>query len=565
VRIPGGALDGKTAGAPTASVRDHSAWATRDGTTMALPTVAEGTGGRSTARPPLASLLAPRMHRTAAALLITRGDGRDRQVLLVERSPELRFFGGYQALPGGTVGPEDGDGDQALAACAHRELFEEVGLLRHVLPPAHADREALATLRERMLASERPDADPAAPSPWPAAIAGAPPPPPLRELCRITTPPFAPVRYDTAFFHVPLESCVGGTAGGRPDVWPGELLQGRWWLPQQALASWRNGDLLLVPPVVILLEHLAEAPDFATFERTIAATATGYAQGRLHQVRFSPGVVLAPVRTPTLPPATTTNCYVVGEDELWVVDPGSPHEGEQQRLLDLLRELTADGARVAGILATHHHPDHVGGIAALCAALGIEVRGHPLTLSRLPAGCRLGAPIDDGHRLRLGKSPDGKPGWELLAVHTPGHDRGHLCFRESRYGAMLVGDMLSTISTIIVDPPEGHLATYLRSLERLATEPMTTLYPAHGPAMRDGQRLVKQYLRHRRQREAKLVETLQQGPGSLDDLLPKVYWDADPKLFPFAARSLLAGLQKLAEEGRAVEVAGRWQAVAVPS
>ena len=212
------------------------------------------------------------------------------------------------------------------------------------------------------------------------------------------------------------------------------------------------------------------------------------------------------------------------------------------------------------MIATHHHPDHVGGIAALCEALDLTVRGHQLTLERLPAGCRLGAPIGDGDRIALGRSPDGNPGWELQAIHTPGHDRGHLCFRESRYGAALVGDMLSTISTIIVDPPEGHLATYLASLERLAAAPMTTLYPAHGPAMRDGQRLIKQYLRHRRQREAKLVETLQQGPGTVEDLLPKVYWDADPKLYRFAARSLLAGLEQLAEEGRAEASGGRWRA-----
>jgi glyoxylase-like metal-dependent hydrolase (beta-lactamase superfamily II) len=160
----------------------------------------------------------------------------------------------------------------------------------------------------------------------------------------------------------------------------------------------------------------------------------------------------------------------------------------------------------------------------------------------------------------LGRSPDGRTGWELTAIHTPGHDRGHLCFAESRYGTAIVGDMLSTMSTIIVDPPEGHLATYLASLERLLTVPMTTLYPAHGPAFRDGHRLINQYLRHRRQRETALEKALQENGGTVEELLPKVYWDADRKLYPFAARSLLAGLQKLQEEGRATENGGRWSA-----
>lgn len=503
--------------------------------------------------------------RTAAALLLTRGEGAERTVFLVERAPELRFFGGYWALPGGTIADEDrrpdADDNTALQACAHRELFEETGLLRHSLPPARTRGEHLRSVREQMLQQERAEAAQRGPSAFAGLIAGTVPPLPLRELCRIETPAFAPVRYDTVFYHVPVEDCVAGTAGPRPEVWRGELLQGRYWYPKQALASWRNGDLLLVPPLVILLEHLARAADFEHFARELATTTAGYRAGHLHQVRFSPGIVLAPLRTPTLPPATTTNCYLVGHERLWVVDPGSPYPEEQRRLAELLRELTAGGASLGGILVTHHHPDHVGGVVALSRQFDLEVRGHPLTLARLEPGFRAGAPIDDGMKLALGRSPDGQAGWELLALHTPGHDRGHLCFRESRYGAMLVGDMLSTISTIIIDPPEGHLATYLQSLERLAQSPMTTLYPAHGPAMRDGQRLVKQYLRHRRQREASLVQALQQGGGSLDALVPKVYWDADARLHGFAARSLLAGLQKLQEEGRAREVDGIWQAV----
>src|SRR5688572_25489586 len=309
--------------------------------------------------------------RTATALLLTRGEGSDLSVFLVERSPELRFFGGYWALPGGTVGDEDratgaaGDTDAAaLQACAHRELFEELGLVRHRLAPSRTAGEALRGAREQLLAHEQKDAASRGASPWPALVAGSAPPPPLVELGRIETPPFAPVRYDTTFFHVPLDGCVAGTAGPRPDVWRGELVQGRWWLPSQALASWRNGDLLLVPPVVIVLQHLARAGDFASFASELAATAAGYRDGRLHQVRFSPGVVLAPLRTPTLPPATTTNCYIVGHEKLWVVDPGSPHGDEQLRLVRLLEELTRDGATVEGILLTHHHIDHVGGVNA---------------------------------------------------------------------------------------------------------------------------------------------------------------------------------------------------------
>ncbi|MCR9243412.1 MAG: MBL fold metallo-hydrolase [bacterium] len=488
--------------------------------------------------------------RTAAALLITRGAGQKLEVFLAERSPELRFFGGYWALPGGTVDPSDfaaGGSENEPAAmreCARRELFEETGLLWGRLTSGR-DAAQLAAVRRGMTEADAAAATPAPPS-WEGLTADLTSAS-LREVARIETPPFAPVRYDTVFFHVPLEDCTNG----EPEIWPGELMQGRFQRPADALEAWRRGDIYLVPPVVIMLEHLAAAPGVDEFATAIGETAAAYQNGRLHQVRFSPGIVLAPLKTPTLPPATTTNCYVVGNRELYVIDPGSPELKEQQRLDALLTELTANGGKVAGIVLTHHHPDHVGGVHALSQQRDLPVHGHPLTLSRLAPGFRRGRELEDGDTLALGDAPDGAPDWQLTAVHTPGHDRGHLAFRESRYGTAIVGDMLSTVSTIIIDPPEGHLATYLKSLERLAEEPITTLYPAHGPAVRNGQRLINQYTRHRRQRETALVKSLEEGGGTIATLLPKVYWDADPKLYPFATRSLLAGLEKLAEEGRA--------------
>src|SRR5690606_34585654 len=127
--------------------------------------------------------------------------------------------------------------------------------------------ENLREVREQLLADDRSEAEARPPSPWPRLTAGAPPPPPLRDLCRIETPPFAPVRYDTVFFHAPLARCTGGTAGAIaagansavPEVVPGELLQGRFWRPHEALAHWRRGGMLLVPPAVILCEPLAAA------------------------------------------------------------------------------------------------------------------------------------------------------------------------------------------------------------------------------------------------------------------------------------------------------------------
>jgi glyoxylase-like metal-dependent hydrolase (beta-lactamase superfamily II)/8-oxo-dGTP pyrophosphatase MutT (NUDIX family) len=495
------------------------------------------------------------VQRNAAAILLVRGRGPTREVFLVERSPELRFFGGYWALPGGVRSPGDGDdvgGDDnaALRRTAVRELFEETGVL---LDPAASTtpKELRDSVRTAMLA-EGDDPQEAARA-WSSLCGQHRGDRCVRDLCRILTPSFVPTRYDTLFVSAELPP------GEVPEVWPGELLGGRFWQPAAALSAWRQGELLLVPPVLIMLEHLVASADFAAFGHAMAHTAATYRQGALHRVRFSPGVLLASLKTPTLPPATTTNCYIVGRDELWVVDPATPEPGEQQRLFALLDELRAEGARLSGILVTHHHIDHVGAVAATSQRYDLVVRAHPRTLARLPQGFVRGVPMLDGERIALGRAPDDSDGWFLAAVFTPGHDQGHLCFAESRYGAVLVGDMLSTISTIVIDPPEGHLRTYLQSLERLLALPMRTLYPAHGPAVQDGHKVVRQYLRHRAQREQKLLAALAEQPATARELLPKVYWDVDKKMLGIAARSLQAGLDKLAEDGLVAAEGGVWR------
>ncbi|MCA8974820.1 MAG: NUDIX domain-containing protein, partial [Planctomycetes bacterium] len=140
--------------------------------------------------------------RTAAALVITRGTGTEIEVFLGERSPELRFFGGYWAMPGGTVDEGDRGDDEAatMQACARRELFEETGLSWGEPP---SDRATLETVRRDMLRRDRKGAEQPTPAPSWAEVTAGRDTAPMRQLCRIETPPFAPVRYDTIFFHVP--------------------------------------------------------------------------------------------------------------------------------------------------------------------------------------------------------------------------------------------------------------------------------------------------------------------------------------------------------------------------
>ena len=488
--------------------------------------------------------------RPSTAVLLTRPGAGDLEVFLARRNPELRFFGGYWACPGGSVEPVDeagGGDDEALhLRCAARELFEEVGVLVEGLGRGLA-AEQRAVLRAELLAGEGERG-------WRALLEargtalGA-----LRAFARLTTPAFALRRFRTRFVHASLP------AGEEPAVCGRELVEGRFAPAGAWLDEWRRGEHLVAPPVLFLLELLAarELEDFLVeAERASAASEAG----DVHAIQNVPGVRMAPFHTDTVPPATTTNTYVVGEGRLFVIDPAPADPLEQERLERTLLRWTAEGRTIAGVVATHHHPDHVGAVARVARRFSVPVYGHPLTLARLPEAPRDARALHDGDALELGRAPDGSEGWRLVAHHTPGHDRGHLAFVESRYRAAIVGDLASTLSTIVIDPPEGHMATYLASVARVRALGIGVLHPAHGPAHPDGGALLGALLEHRRARERKLRGALALGAADEGDLLARVYDDVtDERLLPLAARSLAAGLEKLAEEGRVRrDAAGRW-------
>lgn len=258
------------------------------------------------------------------------------------------------------------------------------------------------------------------------------------------------------------------------------------------------------------------------------------------------------VRTPTLPPATHTNVYVVGEGELAVVDPASPWDEEQAALDRFLDGLAP--ARPSAILLTHHHVDHASGAAHLQRRLGLPVLAHRDTARLLDGRLPVARLVEDGERLPFG--PAG-----LVALHTPGHAPGHLVFHDERSGAAIAGDMVASVGTILIDgtaEAEGDMRQYLASLERLRALSLSTLLPAHGEPITRPHDLLAFYIAHRLEREARVVLALDASPGAVMDLVPRAYPDVPPLVYPLAARSLLAHLLKLRAEGRAVEQDGVW-------
>jgi glyoxylase-like metal-dependent hydrolase (beta-lactamase superfamily II) len=232
-----------------------------------------------------------------------------------------------------------------------------------------------------------------------------------------------------------------------------------------------------------------------------------------------------------------------------VVDPGSPYP-EQQSVLDAALAAEADAGRPIGLIAlTHHHGDHVGGATALAARWGVPIAAHPRTKARLQGRVDVTVELATDDAL----APFG-----VTSLYTPGHADGHLCFEHG--GASIVGDMVAGIGTILIDPSEGDMGDYLASLRLMQTRTPTTLLPAHGPAIADGQRKLREYIAHRTMREDRVLAALPTGASaSLAELVPSAYADTPRMLWPLAERSLRAHLDKLVKEARAVLVEpGRW-------
>lgn len=487
----------------------------------------------------------------AASVLLTRGPG-SREVYAILRGRQLIFFGGFWAFPGGKVNRDEleaaaGLEARRLAAC--RELFEETGILvarqaDGAFPP-HLPR--VEEHRREVLADRLPFTQFLADhqlSIHPADFA---------LIGEITTPDFAPLRFATTFFVVHLPP------GQEPNVWPGELERGEWVDVADMLARWRHGELL-TPPSVMTLQALGDAP-IDDAPKLVGPLLERLAVGAMHPIFFAPCVQMIPLRTVALPPSTHTNAYLVGNEIRYLIDPGPSEPGEQEVLFEVIDEHMRHQGPLTAIVLTHHHPDHVGAAAVCAERYRLPIWAHTKTAEKLAGRFAVQRMLNDGDRLDLGRYPgDLSRSWHLEAIHTPGHAAGHLVFHEPFYRLLFAGDMLSTVTSIVICPPEGNLAEYLQSLRRLRDVPARMLLPAHGNVSARPADVIDEALDHRAKREKQLLEALAEAPAAIDEITARLYRGTPEALMRFARAQVLAGLLKLQSEGRARPVDEmRWQ------
>jgi glyoxylase-like metal-dependent hydrolase (beta-lactamase superfamily II) len=257
---------------------------------------------------------------------------------------------------------------------------------------------------------------------------------------------------------------------------------------------------------------------------------------------------------------TGTQTYVVGTGDVAIIDPGP---ADPDHIAGILAATA--GQRITAIVCTHTHRDHSPGAKPLAEASGAPIIGcAPLMLE--DSGPRADASFDpnyvpdrvlsDGERLS-------GVGWTLEAVATPGHTSNHLCYALIEEGALFTGDHIMGWSTTVVSPPDGDMADYMASLDKLIVRTDAIYYPAHGEPVTNPQRFARSLAGHRKQREGQILRLVRDGVGVIEDMVPRMYSGIDKQLYPAAGRSVLAHLIDLENRGKAVRDGVAWRVEAI--
>ena len=269
--------------------------------------------------------------------------------------------------------------------------------------------------------------------------------------------------------------------------------------------------------------------------------------------QLEPGIARLLAANPSPYTFTGTQTYLVGTDEVVVIDPGPDLAGHVAAIVAAIGT-----RRLVAIACTHTHRDHSPASRSLAAATGAPVIGCA-ALDLASVGPRADASFDGDYRPHrvLGDGEalfvDGEP---LTAVATPGHTSNHLCF--AYRDALFTGDHVMGWSTSVVVPPDGDMGAYMASLDKLRGRDDRIYYPAHGAAVTRPQQLVRGMMGHRMQRERQILKLVRDGHGTVAEIVAAAYPALDPRLVPAAGGSVSAHLIDLEARGLAHHMEDRW-------
>ena len=264
--------------------------------------------------------------------------------------------------------------------------------------------------------------------------------------------------------------------------------------------------------------------------------------------QLSPSIRRVIAKNPSAFTYTGTGTYIIGRGRVAVIDPGP----RDQQHVDAILEATR-GEQITTILITHTHNDHSPAVELLLKDCDARTYGFG------PHGAGKNTEdevvVEEGGDMTF--SPDeyvrhgdviGDGDWEVECVYTPGHTSNHICYRLASEGVLFTGDHVMGWSTSVISPPDGDMASYMKSLELLLEHNDEIYWPTHGPAITQPQTHVQAFVAHRLEREDQIIAQLKQRRHHIADMVPIMYEDVDQRLHPAAARSVYAAMLYMVEK-----------------
>ncbi|HEX8195703.1 MAG TPA: MBL fold metallo-hydrolase [Pyrinomonadaceae bacterium] len=517
----------------------------------------------------------------AAVVLLKHGTSAENpQICYVKRHANLSFLPGWHAFPGGKLEKSDyetpvencTDKDHAaLIVCAAREAFEETGVLLSK-GGDKLTRGQRASLHDDLCSGRETFAEIL--KGWDLWLDAED----FKFVGTWTTPTFSPVRFKTRFF---LAVCPPKQT---PFAASGELETVEFIHAENALKKWQNGEILCAPPILNTFRVFGgeiEPPRRRDAEKNtgnnrsqnlndsflISASLRLCGENPVEKllslakiegkhprkIEFNLRFTCFPLKTKTLPPATHTNCFIVGRREFVVIDAAAREESEQKALHKFIDSIAERGGVCRGIIVSHFHQDHTGGEIALKKHLRenfnqqAPLLTHRATAENLPE-IEIDGFLQDGDEFDL-KDENGEQ-FKLETLYAPGHARGHLCFYDRKIGFLLSSDNVIGAGSVLIAPPEGNMRDYLNSLEKMRDLPnLRFLCGSHGSALANAREKIENYIQHRLMREQKILEAWKTGARTPREIVERVYTDVKPELWLWAEKSVEAHLEKLQTDG----------------
>jgi glyoxylase-like metal-dependent hydrolase (beta-lactamase superfamily II)/8-oxo-dGTP pyrophosphatase MutT (NUDIX family) len=422
------------------------------------------------------------------------------EVFSITRKKYLKAFPGYTAFPGGKVEKQDqveGNLAKTLYNALCREAMEELGL----------DINKMSLAREINC---------------------------IEQIAHAKSPSFNPYIYDTYFYRIEFKN--------KPELKldRNEMENALWSKPSVVVNDYNQGKRILIYPILKVLQELSlntkrvKFLDYSQRENQIESIP--FVEPMKDFLQFMP-------KSNTLPPASRTNAFIIGDDKKCLIDPSAQNIEEFEKLKIALSHFEIDK-----IIITHHHGDHHEYAANMAKHLDVDI--YISEDSYLRCKKKYGEEyFGDAQVVFLEENMVVSKwlGKDVIGLAVPGHDEGQFAFMPMCKSWCIVGDLFQGIGTVVVGGEEGDMQKYFASLKKIIDLNPEAVVPSHG-IMLGGVNIIKKTLRHREHRESQVLELSKAGKN-IDEILSTIYFDLPEKLIPYARANIESHIVKLKNQG----------------